>query len=87
MTFDEAKRAGKVRVPIIVTGATAFKIGTIKFRRIRSVRRDFDPYGRSEDLVELVDMKAGNSVLICPLSDIDFAPDCPEFLKKRVLEA
>lgn len=25
MTFDQAKRAGKVRAPIVVIGATAFK--------------------------------------------------------------
>ncbi len=87
MTFDQAKRAGKARVPIVVIGATAAKIGAITFKRIRSVRIEFDAYGRDEDFVELVDKKAGNSTLVCPLADIDFAPDCPDTLKKLVLEA
>lgn len=87
MTFDQAKRAGKVRAPVTVIGPTAAKIGKLTFKRIRSVRREFDSYGKGEDFVELVDKKAGNSTLLCPLADIDFAPDCPETLKKLVLEA
>lgn len=87
MTFDEAKRAAKVRAPIIVTGATAFTIGTITFKRIRCVKHEFDKYGRQSDYAELVDKSNENSILICPISDIDFAPDCPLFLKNRALEA
>lgn len=87
MTFDEACKVAKLRAPVVVTGPTAHKIGSIVFQRIKSVTREFDQRGRPSETVDVVDRAGEHSICHCPLSDIAIAPSCPEILKKLISEA
>lgn len=87
MTFDEANKAAQERIPIMVTGGTAVTLyGNIIYKRIVLVGNAYDDYGRRKPVVQLLGMN-NNGILTCELSDVELAPNCPEILKKRVLEA
>lgn len=82
MTAKDAFRAMKVEVPVVTCGASIWKIGNLRFPRIKSITFEAGEKGRLNIYASCVDGNTSNCLVVVGLDDIELAPDCPETLKK-----
>ena len=88
MTFREAMRAMKFRVPVKLCGPTAVMYGALEFQRIAEVSYWFDDYGRLHRSVDCIEERNGRQISrgTHDMKDVEVSDTAPEILRRQVYE-
>jgi len=84
MTVNEAIRTAIARAPVVTCGVAIWKIGNLRFPRIKSITHDVSEKGKLNIYASCVDGNTSNCLVVVGLDDIELAPDCSETLRRII---